>query len=254
MKNTFEDIELRQMEQLISEAENHRAVNHPYLLAIGNGSFRKMDLILKDFAGQYGHYSDWFPRYLTAVISKLENTEHRRHLLDNLAEESGTLHEEDLIAIRALGIQDEWVQGIAHPQLFRRFQNAIGADSSAKPGIEVAIWRESFLSLIQSNSAVSAVGAIGLGTESVVKHIYKPIIKSISSFTNLSLEDYVFFPLHTEVDDEHGLILLNIAADLAKSGPEAEWELRKGMLKALNLRAAFWDDMYARALLIDQNS
>jgi len=254
MRNTFDDNALRQMEKLISEAENHRAVNHPYLQSIGNGSFRHMDLILKDFAGQYGFYSEWFPRYLTAVISKLDNAEHRRHLLDNLAEESGSLHEEDLVAIRALGIQDEWVQGIAHPQLFRRFQKAIGADSSAKPGIEVAIWRESFLSLIQNNSAISAVGAIGLGTESVVKHIYKPIINSISKFTNLSLEEYVFFPLHTEVDDEHGLILLNIAADLAKSGTEAEWELRKGMLKALNLRAAFWDDMYARAQFIDQNA
>jgi NAD-dependent dihydropyrimidine dehydrogenase PreA subunit len=85
MNNTFENVASQQMEQLISEAQNHRAVNHPYLQAIGNGSFRHMDLILKDFAGQYGFYSEWFPRYLTAVISKLDNSEHRRHLLDNLA-------------------------------------------------------------------------------------------------------------------------------------------------------------------------
>jgi len=235
------------MEKLLSEAENHRAVKHPYLRALANGEFKNMNAILKDFASQYGHYSAWFPRYLTGVISKLENAEHRRHLLDNLAEESGHLHEEDLEAIRALGIKDEWVQGIPHPQLFRRFQKAIGADPDARPGIEVSIWRESFLSLIQGNSAVSAVGAIGLGTESVVKHIYHPIIKSIQQNTDLSLEEYVFFPLHTEVDDEHGLILLNIAEQLASQGEEQAWELRKGMLKALNLRAAYWDDMYLRA-------
>lgn len=240
------------MEALTAEAESHRAVHHPYLKALAGGEFRDMKLILKDFAAQYGHYSAWFPRYLTAVISKLDNAEHRRHLLDNLAEESGHLHEEDLEAIRALGIKDEWVQGIPHPQLFRRFQKAIGADPDAKPGIEVSIWRESFLSLIQGNSAVSAVGAIGLGTESVVKHIYHPIIKSIQQNTDLSLEEYVFFPLHTEVDDEHGLILLNIAEQLASQGEEQAWELRKGMLKALNLRAAFWDDMFERAKRIDQ--
>jgi len=240
------------MENLLKEAEGHRAVHHPYLKALSKGEFRNMPLILKDFAAQYGHYSAWFPRYLTGVISKLENAEHRRHLLDNLAEESGHLHEEDLEAIRNLGIKDEWVQGIAHPQLFRRFQKAIGAEPDARPGIEVSIWRESFLSLIHGNSAVSAVGAIGLGTESIVKHIYKPIIESIQNNTSLSLEEYVFFPLHTEVDDEHGLILLNIAEELASQGEEQAWELRKGMLKALNLRAAFWDDMMLRAQTIDK--
>lgn len=252
MQQTEVQIENPAMQALLKEAENHRAVHHPYLKALANGEFKNNHRILQDFAAQYGHYSAWFPRYLTGVISKLENAEHRRHLLDNLAEESGHLHEEDLEAIRELGIKDEWVQGIPHPQLFRRFQKAIGADPDAKPGIEVAIWRESFLSLIQGNSAVSAVGAIGLGTESVVKHIYHPIIEAIRKHTSLSLEEYVFFPLHTEVDDEHGLILLNIAGELAAQGPEQAWELRKGMLKALNLRAAYWDDMMVRAQAIDR--
>jgi hypothetical protein len=60
----------------------------------------------------------------------------------------------------------------------------------------------------------------------------------------------VFFPLHTEVDDEHGLILLDIAEKMASQSPEEERELRKGMLKALNLRAAYWDGMYSRAKAI----
>jgi len=170
------------LESLIDEAMNHRAVNHPYLTALANGSFANMPAVLRDFAGQYGFYSSWFPRYLTGVISKMEHVEHRTHLLDNLAEESGHLHEEDLDAIRALGIKDEWVQGIPHPQLFKRFQHAIGAETSGKPGIEVEIWRDGFLSLIQNKSAANAVGAIGLGTESVVKHIYHPIIKAIEKY------------------------------------------------------------------------
>jgi pyrroloquinoline quinone (PQQ) biosynthesis protein C len=238
------------MEKLINEALNHRAVNHPYLKALANGEFDNMEAVLKDFASQYGFYSSWFPRYLTGVISKLEDPEFRKHLLDNLAEESGHLHEEDMVAIRELGIKDEWVQGIPHPQLFRRFQKAMGVDLSANPGIEVEIWRESFLSLIQSGSDVSAVGAIGLGTESIVKYIYKDLIKSIEDNTNLSLEQYVFFPLHTEVDDEHGLILLDIAEKMASRNSEAERELRKGMLRALNLRASYWDDMYNRAKVL----
>jgi pyrroloquinoline quinone (PQQ) biosynthesis protein C len=108
--------------------------------------------------------------------------------------------------------------------------------------------------LIQSGTAINAVGAIGLGTESIVKFIYKDLIQAIEKHTDLTLEDYVFFPLHTEVDDEHGLILLNIAEQMASESIEAESELRKGMLKALNLRAAFWDDMYERAKIIDKQS
>jgi len=234
------------MEALVNEALNHRAVNHPYLKALANGEFENMEVVLKDFASQYGFYSSWFPRYLTGVISKLENPLFREHLLDNLSEESGHLHEEDLEAIRALGIKDEWVQGIPHPKLFKRFQAAMGVNSANEPGIEVEIWRESFLSLIQNSDAVCAVGAIGLGTESIVKYIYKDIIHAIEQHTDLSLEEYVFFPLHTEVDDEHGLILLEIAEKMAADNEKSARELRKGMLMALNLRATFWDNMYER--------
>ncbi len=237
---------------LLSDAENHRAVHHPYLKALEVGSFQHMNRILQDFAAQYGHYSTWFPRYLNAVISKLENPDHRQHLQDNLAEEKGQLQEEDLIAIRRLGIKDEWVQSIPHPQLFRRFQKAMGANPDAEPGKEVSCWRESFLHFLENCSAPAAAGAIGLGTESVVKLMYQPIIGAIQKHTDLSLEEYVFFPLHTEVDDEHGLILLNIAAELAAQGPEQESELRKGMLKALDLRAAFWDVLFERAKNLDR--
>jgi pyrroloquinoline quinone (PQQ) biosynthesis protein C len=240
------------MEKLTSEALQHRAVQHPYLKALANGEFEDMEAVLKDFASQYGFYSSWFPRYLTAVISKLENPDYRNHLLDNLSEESGHLHEEDLVAVRELGIKDEWVQGIPHPILFKRFQVAMGVNTNAHPGIEVDIWRDSFLSLIQNGSAANAVGAIGLGTESIVKFIYKDIIQAIERYTELTLEDYVFFPLHTEADDEHGLILLDIAEKMASTSPEAELELRKGMRKALNLRAAYWDEMYERAKAISK--
>ncbi len=240
------------MEKFVLEALKHRAVQHPYLKALANGEFQDMEAVLKDFASQYGFYSSWFPRYLTAVISKLENPDYRGHLLNNLLEESGFLHEDDMLAIRKLGIKDEWVQGISHPLLFKQFQMAMGIDTNAHPGIEVDIWRDSFLSLIQNGSAANAVGAIGLGTESIVKFIYKDIIQAIERDTQLNLKDYVFFPLHTEVDDEHGLVLLDIAEKMASKNPEAELEIRKGMRRALNLRAAYWDDMYERAKNISQ--
>ena len=235
------------MDNLLKEALQHRAVNHPYLDALRKGAFEDMSSVLKDFALEYSFYSAWFPKYLNAVISKLEREEHRNALLDNLAEESGNLHEDDLIAIRALGIEDHWVQGIPHPQLFKRFQIAMGVQTDQSPSIEVEIWRESFHSLIENGNLAIAIGAIGLGTEAIVKFIYKDLIAAIKNYTDLALKDYVFFPLHTEVDDEHGKTLLRIAEELSSDNSQAFHDLRKGMLMALNLRAAYWDGMMARA-------
>lgn len=235
---------------LEEEAISHRAVNHPYLQALIHDGFSNPHLAIQDFAAQYGAYSAWFPRYLTGVISRLENPEFRNHLLDNLAEESGRLHDDDLEKINALGIKTEWVQGVPHPELFKRFQKAIGIKPNVLPGVEVQIWREMFLNVIQNGSPEEAVGAIGLGTESVVKYIYRHLIEAIERHTSLSLEEYVFFPLHTEVDDEHGKILLGIAEEMGNKSGAAREKLRKGMLKALNLRSAYWDDMMERALRI----
>jgi len=80
-----------------------------------------------------------------------------------------------------------------------------------------------------------------------VKHVYKYISKAIQNHTPLKKKDYVFFELHSEIDDEHGKIMMQIAEELIDETPNSYNELRKGMLKALNLRAMFWNSMYKRA-------
>ena len=232
---------------LLEEAKNHRALNHPYLLALEDGTFGDPEAALKDFAAQYLGYTSWFPRYLTAAISKLDNPQHRLHLIENLTEESGFLPEEELEVLNEMGIATEWVQGIPHPELFKRFQRAMHIDcKNVEYCDEAVIWREMFLNAINNSSAEEAVGAMGLGTEAIVKYIYHRLINAIKKHTNLTLEQYVFFELHTEVDDEHGKILMDIAEEMA-STEQARRDLRKGMLKALNLRCMFWDAMYERA-------
>jgi len=232
---------------LVNEAMQHRAINHPYLNAIEAASFPNPEAALKDFAAQYLGYTSWFPKYLTAAISKLDTPAHRLHLIENLAEESGHLEEEELSTLNEMGIETDWVQGIPHPELFKRFQQALGIDHKKVTYCDEAIiWREMFQQTITMGTPEEAVGAIGLGTEAIVKYIYRKLINGIKKCTDLSLEQYVFFELHTEVDDEHGKILLEIAEEL-NSSPKAYNDLRKGMLKALNLRCMFWDALYTRA-------
>ncbi|MFM1772326.1 MAG: hypothetical protein RLZZ71_1468 [Bacteroidota bacterium] len=224
-------------------ALQHEAVHHSYLKKLELGEFSDMHRALAYFACQYEGYSAWFPKYLQAVIDKLSNPAHKAHLYENLAEEKGQLHEEDLQAIRALGIEDEWVIGITHPELFARFKISICSEEQFPLNAAVEEWRTTFLNYLNECSEAEAVGAIGFGTESIVKHIYQPIIKSISTYSGLTLRDYVFFPLHTEVDDEHGKVLISIANELASQSEENSKLIQKGMETALNLRKEFWSKL-----------
>ena len=87
------------------EGISHRAVHHPYLLALRDGKLPDMKWALADFARQYHGYSSHFPRYLTTVIGRLERSEHRIALMENLTEESGKYEEEELDELAAIGIK-----------------------------------------------------------------------------------------------------------------------------------------------------
>jgi hypothetical protein len=69
----------------------------------------------------------------------------------------------------------------------------------------------------------------------------------IQQLGSLKPEDTVFFPLHTAVDEHHQAAIQAISTDFAGS-EQGRAEVRRGMLKALSLRSAFWDWLYERAL------
>ena len=243
----MKDDQVMQIHCMQQEAIQHQATNHPYLIALENGDLPDPLGSLKDFSVQYQGYTAWFPNYLTAAMSKLEKHEHRLWLIENLSEESGSLEDEEIQMLENIGIKKEWVQGVPHPKLFQRFQKALNPKIEGGLCDAVHIWRELFYTMISNGSAAEAIGAIGIGTESVVKFMYKHLTNAIQKHTSLTKEEYVFFELHSEIDDEHGELMLQIASDLLKENPDNYFDLRKGMLKALNLRAMFWENMYNRA-------
>jgi pyrroloquinoline quinone (PQQ) biosynthesis protein C len=141
------------------------------------------------------------------------------------------------------------VDGIPHPRLYRRFLEAIGVDDTwmtMHPQCdEAVVWSQLFLQCCQE-SAAKAVGALGLGTELIVRWVYRPVLDAIIHYTDVTPRDRVFFDLHCCVDDAHGRALVGIAADLADDEAQRR-DIRLGMLMALNLRAFFYDQMMLRA-------
>jgi len=234
---------------LSAEAAEHRAVRHRYLHALSEGQVPDLRWALADFADQYYGYSAHFPRYLTTVISRLERPEHRAGLLENLTEEAGIYDEAELAELAASGVAPEWIVGIPHPALFLRFRRALGVPEREPEddSIEVVCWREMLLSVLAGGSPAEAVGALGLGTEGIVRDLYRPLARAIARLPDLDPRDTVFFPLHTAVDDHHQATLNEIAAYYART-EDGRRDLAKGMRKALALRASFWDWLYERAI------
>lgn len=117
-----------------SQALLHQAVQHPYLLDLASGEQPETRWAMQDSARQDYAYSVHIPRYLIAGISRLENPAHRLALLANLTEESGQYEQEELDELAAIGIESEWIVGLPHPELFRRFRRALGVlDDDDRP-------------------------------------------------------------------------------------------------------------------------
>lgn len=238
---------------LEKEARQHRAVNHPYLHQLVTGNLPDVRWALTDFVFQYSAYSFDFIRYLTATIAQMTHDPHRKALLQNLVEESGKIDAENMALLASMGIEPAWVDGIPHTELFLRYLNAAGVDATYRrrnPYSEAAIhWRDQFFSLCFRKGPAQALGAMGLGTENIVKYIYQQLIQAMKRHLDIALRDRVFFDLHATLDDQHGDTLLNITMDYAASEEEQK-QIREGMLAALNLRAAFFDALQARAMAI----
>jgi len=236
---------------LTEEALAHRALNHPFLRSLSDGTFKNPSLVLKDFTYNYLAYSKDFMRFLTATIAQLEEREHRELLIANLMEEAGKVDADDEPALAEAGIKLDWIRGVPHPVLYHRFLKAVGMDENFRKKHEFCdeslTWSRTFLTVCTTGGAAQALGAMGLGTENIVKYIYRHITSAIDKHLPVSKEERVFFDLHAAVDDEHGEVIDEIAAFHAQFRRNRE-PLRNGMLMALNARAAFFDGMMVRAI------
>ena len=234
------------VESLQQYALASRAANHPLLERIATGNLPDLVGNVGFLLSEYYHYSHQFTRYLTAVMANLEAPKSRSALVRNAADESGHIPAEEAAELLRNGIDPEHAKA-PHPELFRRFLRAIGANPEEilrrKPFVATMAWVEAFRGLCMFGGEIQGVGALGIGTEGIVAVMYRRILRGIAiAWPNMSARDRVFFELHAVVDDDHAHTLNNIAIDFADS-PEGRRELAVGAYRALVIRAAFFDEM-----------
>ena len=234
------------IESLAEQARTSQAVQHPYLQSLSQGPVDRIQAALRDLFAHYRGYSRFFTKYLAIIMDQLP-AEQRAVLNENMEEEMGLTHDDELLAA---GIEPEWVRGIRHSKLMDRFCEAAGIkplsnDADMVP--EVIKWRNDLLEVCKSSPA-AGIGALGLGTELIVADVYRPMLEAIKiAFPEMSMNDYVFFPLHISCDDDHAVALMELAASFAET-KEGRKELIRGMNIALDGRIRFWDAMNKRLI------
>ncbi len=177
---------------------------------------------LRTFLQQHYFYSRQFTRYLTALISNLEQEGDRERMLDNLFEEMGLRGPVD----------------IPHARLYRNLIDRLHIDVSEtalRPGTRALI--DHMLASCRSDHR-TGLGALCLGAEAAVAHLYSQVLVGMEA-RGWSDHDMHFFDLHVETDDGHAGVMLAILEREARRDPAARAVIRESGRRALAARAVF---------------
>ena len=109
-------------------------------------------------------------------------------------------------------------------------------------GIRTA-WINTFDAVCRLGDQAQAIGALGLGTEAIVRQVYARLLQGIRlAWPTMPIRERVFFELHALVDDDHAEVMRAITVDLCQT-PANRHQVAVGVLQALNARASFFDAM-----------
>lgn len=193
-------------------------LKHPFYQAWMEG--RLPMSVLRDYAVQYYHHVDRFPRYLSAIHSLCERNDHRKKILENLNEEEGTAY------------------GVSHPELWQQFAEGLGVPKaevlSDKAGPAIRNVAETFFRYSRS-SFHEGLGAL-FAYESQVPEVATSKLEGLK--TRYGIEEprtLSFFEVHQRADEEHRSVILEMLESLT----EAEKDQARAAARAS--AQALWD-------------
>lgn len=200
------------MEKILNELH---LLKHPFYRDWMEGKLTRAQL--RDYAAQYQHHVDAFPRYLGAIHSNCADPGVRKILLENLNDEEGVTH------------------GVAHPVLWKNFALGLGeAPSDSAPRAAIRDVVDSFFACSRASLA-EGLGAL-YAYESQVPEIAESKIEGLKNRYGVTDAAALgFFEAHRTADVYHREALKKILDQL----PESE----KLLANAAAERAAraLWD-------------
>jgi pyrroloquinoline-quinone synthase len=180
------------------EVARRAMLNHPFYQAWSEGRLARS--VLADYAKQYFHHVDAFPRAVSAVHAACPDRAGRRMLAENLAEEEGI----------GAGKTD-------HASLWLDFAAGVGADEA---DVRAAALNSETQALIDAFRTLSAKSyGAGLGAlyayESQLPAIASTKIAGLDRFYGVTDATAIaFFTVHEAADVEHAAVCRALIDDL----------------------------------------
>jgi len=173
-----------------------RLLDHPFYRAWAEGKLTTGDL--RFYSTQYWNQVESFPGYLEALAARLPESQAKKSVLENLADERDG----------------------DHPGLWLRFADAVGADGVAVRATpaedETLACIAAFESAVRERSPIYALGMI-YGYESQTPDVCETKIAGLRDLYGIDGPGLEYFELHGDLDVEHAGELADAIAELSSS-------------------------------------
>lgn len=194
-------------------------LSHPFYQAWSEGRLTKD--ILAEYAKQYFHHVEAFPRAVSAAHAACPDREGRRMLAENLAEEEGL----------EAGKQD-------HASLWLQFAAAMGATKAEVAGVALNAETRALIETFRTQSTRSYAAALGAlyAYESQLPGVSATKIDGLKRFYGVEDADAIrFFTVHQAADVEHSAVCRQLLDALPADQREEAIEA------GAKLAGALWD-------------
>lgn len=202
-----------------------RIGQHPFLHRCREGSITEAEL--KRFLVQQGIYSSHFTRYLCALLGNLEENRHVEMLAENLCEELGLTVESD----------------IPHSRLYRDMLAEFDLSlEEQKPSLGTRRLIDTMFDHCRDRRVARGLGALCLGAEALVPHIYADLIKGFMSI-GIPNQRVQFFHIHVDCDDAHADTMRDIMEDIVSDNDDALALMLSSGTALVEARWGFFDSI-----------
>jgi len=211
-------------EALDARIAKHDLLCHPFYQAWAAGQLTREDL--RDYAQNYYHHVEAFPTYLAELGIRLDESELRRAILANMADEKG--------------VEDAFGQpASAHSELWLDFAEGMGARRDMRAHTPVAEVREliAFFHQVASEGTPEEALAAFYAYESQVPRVAKEKARGLEERYGADARATAYFTLHTTADVFHSRVWKQQLAKRLESHPDAA---EKALVAGENAARALW--------------
>jgi len=211
-------------EALDARIAKHDLLCHPFYQAWAAGQLTREDL--RDYAQNYYHHVEAFPTYLAELGIRLDESELRRAILANMADEKG--------------VEDTFGQPApAHSELWLDFAEGMGARRDMRAHTPVPEVREliAFFHQVASEGTPEEALAAFYAYESQVPRVAKEKARGLEERYGADAQATAYFTLHTTADVFHSRVWKQQLAKRLESHPDAA---EKALVAGENAAKALW--------------